>query len=137
LRAAITPGEGVLIMEVTFSTTAVFNGILYLLAIGVGVLLILVLIRMLQIQKKIDKVVSDNSGHINKLMIALPVAMDSFNDGVRSIKQTVDTATSAMVPVVGISMPVADGFLSGAEGIINIAQGIGDAIKATIKYFKK
>lgn len=111
--------------------------ILFILAAGVGVMLIVVLSKVFSILKRVDGIVAENSENINNLLTVIPETVNSINEGVQSVKRTVDNAGDTIGFISDSVAPKAGGFLDGADGIIDIVKIIGEVVRAAMHYFKK
>lgn len=111
--------------------------ILFILATGIGVMLIITLVKLINILKKVNDIVSDNKENINELLTVLPETISSINEGVQSVKRTVDNAGDTIGIITDSVAPRAGGFLESADGIIDLVKIIGEVVRAAVQYFKK
>ena len=124
-------------MTVTITFDAVMRVLLYLLGVGIGVILVVVLIKVFKILKKLDKIISDNSADFKDLMTILPVTVKSVNDGLLSAKQTMDSAKDTIGFVSENLATKTFRAFSGAGNIFDILKIVGELALSTIKYFRK
>lgn len=83
-------------MNCMISVQSLLWGILFIIAVAVGVLLIMALLKVIKILKRADKFIKENESNFNIIANELPDTLQSVKEGVDSIRKTVDTANSAL-----------------------------------------
>ena len=110
---------------------------LFIIATGVGTMLMVVLGRVMGILKKVDVIIAENSENIHQLMTVLPETVNSIHEGVQSVKRTVDNAGDTIGFISDSVAPKAGNFLDNADGIIDVMKIVGEVVRAAMHYFKK
>jgi prophage DNA circulation protein len=108
----------------------------FIFASAIGILITIMIIKAINVLKKVEDILSENNQNINELMTALPQAVKSIDDGVQSIKNTVDTA-GGTIDFISESVSQKGAVLSNADGIIDIVRVLGELARAGIHYYKK
>lgn len=81
---------------ISFSYSQLAWFILFCLAVCVGVLLIIALVRMNRILYNIKKTFESNNENINKTLSVLPEAAENLNDITATVKESLDKAGAAI-----------------------------------------
>jgi predicted PurR-regulated permease PerM len=122
--------------DVTFSLRELFTFCLFVVSFGVGILIIVVLVKALSVINKLDGIVSENRENINELMTILPQTLDSVNQSVQSVKRTVDSAGEAIEFISENVAPKAAGAFAGVDSVIDVIRVVGEVVRAVIHHFR-
>jgi ABC-type transporter Mla subunit MlaD len=99
-------------------------------------LITIMVLKAINVLKKVESILNENNQNFNDLMTALPQAVKSIDEGVQSIKHTVDTA-GGTIDYISESISQKGSALSNADGIIDIIRVVGELARAGIHYFRK
>lgn len=113
---------------------AVFIGFCF--AVAIGVLVIISLINFIKMTKKINKLIDDNTEHVNKTVKQLPALVENLDKATISIKDNADR--------IGYSVGAVGGIFTGTPSttddsnflltIVSIAESI---LKVIMGFFSK
>lgn len=113
---------------------AVFIG--FCLVVAVGVLLIIALVNFIKMTRKINKLIDDNTEHVNKTLKQLPSIAENLDKATISIKENVDT--------IGYSVGAIGGIFSGTPStgedssfLLAIATIAESILKVILGFFTK
>lgn len=124
-------------MIVSFTLEDAARILLYALAVGIGVLLVIALVRLIEILKKLNRIIADNRDDFGELMTVLPIVLRTVNESVRSAKNTMDSAKETFGLVSGTLAKKTVRAIAGADNIFDLVKIFGQLLVSTIGYFRK
>lgn len=124
-------------MDLTITLSQMMWFILFLLAIGIGVVLIMAIINIVGILKKVNKIVDDNEKSINTILKEAPIIMDNVNKITEDVQQTVDVLTPSITHIVQNVDTISTDVTETVEKVTYTVDIVGESIEETADMLKE
>ena len=123
-------------MDVTITLEQLMLFILFLVAIGLGVVLIMAIMNVVGILKKVNKIVDDNEKSINTMLKEAPIIMDNVNKLTEDVQETVDTLTPSITHIVQNVDTISTDVTQTVEKVTYTVDIVGESIEETADMLK-
>lgn len=118
-------------MSTTITLEELMLFILFLLAVGLGIFLILAIKNIVGILKKVNKIVDDNEKSINTILKEAPIILDNVNKITGDVQETIEAVTPSITHIVKNVDVISTDVTETVEKITYTVDVVGESIEET------
>lgn len=123
-------------MGTTITLEELMLFILFLLAVGLGIFLILAIKNIVGILKKVNKIVDDNEKSINTILKEAPIILDNVNKITEDVQETIEVVTPSITHIVNNVDIISTDVTETVEKVTYTVDVVGDSIQETADMLK-
>ena len=120
--------------SITLEQLMVF--ILFLLAIGLGIFLILAIKNIVDILKKVNGIVDDNEKSINTILKEAPIILDNVNKITADVQETVEHVTPSITNIVQNVDNISTDVTTTVDNVTHTVDVVGESVEETVEMLK-
>ncbi len=120
-------------MSATITLQDLMLFILFLLAVGIGIFLILAIKNLVGILKKVNKIVDDNEKSINTILKETPIILDNVNKITGDVHDTIEAVTPSITNIVSNVDVIATDVTSTVEKVTYTVDVVGESLEETVE----
>lgn len=123
-------------MDIALTLQEIMWVILFLIAVGLGVFLILAIKNVVGILKKVNKIVDDNEKSINTILKEAPIIMDNVNKITEDVQETLDAVSPSITHIVSNVDIISTDVTNTVEKVTYTVDVVGESIEETAEMLK-
>ena len=123
-------------MDIALTLQEIMWVILFLVAVGLGVFLILAIKNVVGILKKVNKIVDDNEKSINTILKEAPIIMDNVNKITEDVQETLDAVSPSITHIVSNVDIISTDITNTVEKVTYTVDVVGESIEETAEMLK-
>lgn len=123
-------------MNIAITLQEIMWIILFLVAVGVGIFLILAIKNIVGILKKVNTIVDDNEKSINTILTEAPIIMDNVNKITEDLQETIEVVTPSVTHIVSNVDTISTDITNTVEKVTYTVDVVGESVQETADMLK-
>ncbi len=123
-------------MNATITLEELMLSILFLVAVGIGIFLILAMKNIVGILKRVNNIVDANEKSINAILKETPIIMDNVNKITADVQQTLESITPSVESIVRNVDTISTDVTVTVDKVTHTVDVVGEGIEETVDMLK-